>query len=525
MKNPVCKLIVALSFSSAIGSASAIVCDVDNDNDIDKLDVRQIFLSRGNDAVGNDDPRDENSDGVITIGDGRACQQVCTLPRCAEPAVVVTPLTTLHFFSAAEQGGEYFEPWRTDGTVEGTFKLKEINLNGRSMSSDAVFVPFNGKMIFTATDDGLFRHNEFWQTDGQSANTIQISHLQGSDIAGPNSYFIPVADKILFNSFNSAQGFNASHQFTTDHQASFLSLTSVSDVSHIVHLGEQIIFSRWIREALDYVAHIYDGTTIEPIVYNGEYISRPNRLTLVNSKLLYFTRFNRQITTLWSVNTDGSQRTALGDFVEIDSSRVEQSDYRMQMAVLNGKLYFNADDGERGHTLWVSNGTTEGTRMVKDLDDSEQSTEITSMQVLGNKIIFSATGTAQGLWVSDGSALGTVKISDFAAEMNVSETYYSPNPVVANNLYFYTAQNADGYELWASDGTAEGTSMVKDINVNGDSSPVQFVAKNGYVLFAAMSSSQQAHELWRSDGTEQGTFLLKDICPADYCTGLLAEAN
>jgi len=68
-------------------SASALVCDADNDNDIDRNDITLIFEARGQTATGIDDPRDENGDGVITILDGRACSVQCNLARCA----IVTP--------------------------------------------------------------------------------------------------------------------------------------------------------------------------------------------------------------------------------------------------------------------------------------------------------------------------------------------------------------------------------------------------------------------------------------------------
>ena len=156
--------------------------------------------------------------------------------------------------------------------------------------------------------------------------------------------------------------------------------------------------------------------------------------------------------------------------------------------------------------------------MVKDLDNAPTDTEVFKLQVLGSNILFSANG---GLWTSDGTFSGTYLLSNNGPVDGVVSTHIAPNSVVANDLYFYTSFDANGYELWASDGTSAGTYMVKDINPNGSSSPVQLVARSGYILFTAKFSDIEDSELWRSDGTTNNTFLLKDICPEDYCSGLL----
>ena len=70
-----------LSVSTANGNGVQI-CDVDTDGDIDKLDLREISLSRGQAALPND-PRDANMDGTITPSDVKVCIPLCTRARCA----------------------------------------------------------------------------------------------------------------------------------------------------------------------------------------------------------------------------------------------------------------------------------------------------------------------------------------------------------------------------------------------------------------------------------------------------------
>ncbi|WJG09963.1 Ig domain-containing protein [Aliiglaciecola sp. LCG003] len=59
------------------------VCDVDSDNDVDRFDIGHIFQARNQNAIFDNDPRDENADGRITLGDARACVLHCTAGRCA----------------------------------------------------------------------------------------------------------------------------------------------------------------------------------------------------------------------------------------------------------------------------------------------------------------------------------------------------------------------------------------------------------------------------------------------------------
>lgn len=60
-----------------------LMCDTNGDGAVDINDIRAIAANRNQPATGPDDPMDWDQDGVITAGDARGCQSVCTLPRCA----------------------------------------------------------------------------------------------------------------------------------------------------------------------------------------------------------------------------------------------------------------------------------------------------------------------------------------------------------------------------------------------------------------------------------------------------------
>jgi hypothetical protein len=75
-------LLVAQFYAGVVLAAK---CDVDNNSVIDRNDINLIFAARNTQADGPDDPRDADSDGIITVNDARQCVLQCTLDRCATP--------------------------------------------------------------------------------------------------------------------------------------------------------------------------------------------------------------------------------------------------------------------------------------------------------------------------------------------------------------------------------------------------------------------------------------------------------
>jgi len=65
-----------------------------------------------------------------------------------------------------------------------------------------------------------------------------------------------------------------------------------------------------------------------------------------------------------------AQNISLTDINKIKSSNPSnyQSDNGVLFAVLNGVFYFTADDGIHGRELFASDGTANGTHLVKDIN-------------------------------------------------------------------------------------------------------------------------------------------------------------
>jgi ELWxxDGT repeat protein len=140
---------------------------------------------------------------------------------------------------------------------------------------------------------------------------------------------------------------------------------------------------------------------------------------------------------------------------------------------------------------------------------------------LGERELFlTRTDTETPLWVSDGTAPGTLDLTPafggatapFEEDLLLGGTFAVPRFAVVDSRAFFAADDAvHGSELWMTDGTVAGTALVSDI-VNGPypSSPRELVRFGSHVYFVAESHGK-GRELWRTDGTEAGTELVADL--------------
>src|SRR5262249_12928749 len=129
-------------------------------------------------------------------------------------------------------------------------------------------------------------------------------------------------------------------------------------------------------------------------------------------------------------------------------------------------LYFTQRDDQYGWELWKSDGTPEGTVLVKDI------------------------AAAQSLFVISPTPPAAPAGSSTALAPNLGFIGWGPeralpiqNLTAVGNTLFFTADDGPanhGQELWTSDGTADGTVLVKDIRPGGyGSDPHALVDFNG----------------------------------------------
>jgi len=242
--------------------------------------------------------------------------------------------------------------------------------------------------------------------------------------------------------------------------------------------------------------------------------SIPFQLTVVGT-LVFFTAIDG-VTGFELWVTDGTaQGTHLVKDIIPGSGTAS---YPRALTAVGSRLFFQVDDGVNGTELWVSDGTSPGTYLVKDINptgDSEPSDRLGNgepMTAWNGRAIFAAEDGVHGreLWVSDGTLAGTFIVRDIRPGSPDGDPWFLTDV----GAFFLFSANATGVgrELWRSDGTTATTVLLRDIWPGGNGFPYLLVNVNGTVFFKA-DDAPSNDELWKSDGTVSGTVKVKEIHP------------
>jgi ELWxxDGT repeat protein len=141
-------------------------------------------------------------------------------------------------------------------------------------------------------------------------------------------------------------------------------------------------------------------------------------------------------------------------------------------APLGNNLIFGGDDGVHGYELWITDGTSAGTRMVKDINPNGSS-YCQIFTAYNGKVYFMATDDTTPdyqLWATDGTAGGTVKITNNNAIF--SNPLGSTPSMIAfdSSLYFNANYDTSGNILYrftapANSADIESPAQEADFNI------------------------------------------------------------
>ena len=261
-----------------------------------------------------------------------------------------------------------------------------------------------------------------------------------------------------------------------------------------------------------------EGTFMVKDIRNGSQGSYLSSLTIMGNNLYFQANDGVHGRELWK--SDGTEAGTV--IVKDIWSGSSSSDAGASITAIGDTIFFQARDGTgNGQELWKSDGTANGTVMVKDIRSGASSgnpgESTDSFTAIGNTIFFDADDGIHGyeLWKSDGTANGTVMVKDIKSGGSSDHSYPGLMTAVGNKLFF-RAVPTDEHELWVSDGTENGTIMLTD-PAPYSSCCTGLKAIGDTLFFSYKDGSENGTEMWRSDGTAAGTVMANDLC-TPYCS-------
>jgi ELWxxDGT repeat protein len=364
----------------------------------------------------------------------------------------------LYFIGNALSGGES-ALWKTDGTPGGTSIVRQFS--GATYSN---VTALNGRLYFSAADATLNTGQEPWSSDGTFEGTVPLGDLVPGTGSSSPYHFVALNDEVFFTSKASASSTVFDwHLFRTDGTPN--SATAIANIGNV-----------------------------------GSYASDHPRPIAYGDKLYFQGNSKSSGKELW--RSDGTAE-GTGMFIDLDPGI--GSSYPSSFQIYNGRLSFKARTDDEGFELHSTDGTIAGTTLVREIAPGSNGIDYgylpgVAPTILNGRMYFQANDLAHGaeLWSTDGTAEGTALLKD----INTVTTDFDPGPMTPGpgGLHYFAANDGfNGPRLWRTDGTAAGTSMLRDSQGNPLSLTGTPVYANGLLLFVSGG-------LWRSDGTDAGTF-------------------
>lgn len=339
---------------------------------------------------------------------------------------------------------------------------------GTSMVINGDYVYFIGRINSMYASTGTWRSNDgIWRSDG----TIEGTQIVHSGISMTN--FEIVGDKIFHT--------HDYHSSSPD-ELYVLNLTTGEDTEivgpgylrvssdHFGQLGGKFFFNGQTSGDNDKL-WVSDGTDAGTFkISDATYPSNFERM----GNYLYFTAIENGSNQIY--RTDG---TVTGT-IKVTNINPSGNPLPSELTAIGNELWFGANDGVNGAELWVTDGTSSGTRMVKDINSGSGASSNPSSFVGYNGMVYFSANSASGyeLWSSDGTSAGTTLVKDI--NPGSASSWPMSLTVIKGDLFFGAEDEINGYELWISDGTSAGTTIYHEFGfLSLDGVPREMVELNG----------------------------------------------
>lgn len=406
-----------------------------------------------------------------------------------------------------------YEVWSSDGTIDGTVMAASIPTSN------------NGSMSFTATTNrvyftlvrGSLLNLELWTSDGSNEGTVKLLNYSPTSIFAEPKFGI-VDNKLLFlaSSQNktglwSSDGSIGGTNFIKPMSSTIASFFTFNHEGYFWAVQDQ-------RVSNNYNLWRTDGTS------NNTKIAFPQLLEQRDINKLYSTN-----NKLFVIASDGSKKRLWVSDVNRQSLEMIKDSLNTKIELqsdvcftTNSTIFFPLKSRFLGNELWVSNGTSQGTHFLKDINTATKSSisyDFSEGRVINNNLYFASQEYEDArLELTIANEKRAVFVKDSLPNSNREFPQYlgrSPSLLadLGRGVLFSGLDSLHGQELWLTNSTNNGTVLLKDINLGKSSSNPTNVIQFGLKSYFEASDGIHGRELWVTDGTTTGTNLVRDFYP------------
>ena len=402
------------------------------------------------------------------------------------------------------------EPWVSNGTASGTQLIRDINPEWSDYPSNPdQLVNFAGRLAFVA-DDGV-HGTELWISDGTLHGTHLLADVNPGP-AGSNPTELTVRGRNLFFFATDASGMQRLMRLHAGktHPNVLSSLSSPPSAQPPYYFPPpcypnvmQPVGRRLYLAANDGNTGVElwttngtpAGTGQVADIYPGSSSSNPCALTALDP-WLYFSATTATDTDLYL--TDG---TAAGTQL-VQLAPGNPSSYPSGLTAWHGSVYFDLVDGTHGAQIWRSSGAASMASLFVDLAPGNLNAYGQPAGTLPHYLLLSADlpdasgfNYTQSLWSSDGTPGKAVLLAPS----------FVTGPLTLERQALFFVNEPQGIEPWVTDGTAAGTLALSDISPDAGTFIDWQVKFGPGAAFATHDGGVAGDVLWRTDGTAAGT--------------------
>ena len=381
---------------------------------------------------------------------------------------------TLYYQCHDGNGSSNTKFCKTDGTASGTVVLhSSLDISRHPNQPNWVHI---GNTVYFLANDGT--HGiELWKTDGTANGTVLVKdiYVGASDVTGQPGLELVAFDNHLYlhsgyrpNNppayMNDTNGGLWKSDGTTNGTVFFMP----GQMGQLSVVANKLFFrcSCWKAFGLNDTTYPLSWGWHQMVASDGTY-----------SGSTYFDPITNSSSDWYLMNTgDGHSPRRIN-------------------AELNGYAFYGGDDSNGYFQLYKTDGTANGSTKVTNFSNGTELYEVSQYckciygWVIGNTLYFQVNDVTTGneLWKTDGTTSGTKIVKDINvgsgdAFSSLNHDFHS----IGDTLFFNANDGTHGIELWRTNGTESGTMMVEDFNPSGNSA-------NSWILNAGTSILHMAY--------------------------------